>query len=642
MDAYIAEAEIRKSRFWKVAKRACFAAPFLLGTLVYYILWRKDNFALSSEKFTFSLSTCAVALILAGTYYFAYKFFKENFYFFVGISWLANAIYLIPDLNPPPLCDATFSTHKLFVYGLSLTATLFQGLSLFTRAQADSDLPTWKLIPRGTLKAIAVVAVVYAGLSSAYIYGLPAAGFPPMPKREVVIHSEQIKSRVDEKTCDKSRIYPDNEHITMAKVMVPGAILFFIVLCAVGASLRARVRFENPGRKGLILAYTFYVYAVLQLLYPYTFYPLNDWLLPMFLFAQLAKVGNALALMGVLQSVSSLRESRRDAEAQYTQNLMAIKEAQLEAQAAKLRVQDAELERQRTVVELGLLAASIKHDVNTPLATMAMDVGTLINRFQHDSRIVTKLKSLQDSMERIYAIVKVVDIFRGDKAFFDRDEFMKKASLLEVVHRAVRSVKNEREELKQGNARTFIKVEGREVWVRAYAPMLEQVVVNVIKNGLEAIEEVERQRGIIRVVVGTAEIEGGKYQRWARVEIEDNGCGIPPEHMDKLTTIFTTRGAKKPNSGIGLFIGRKILDIHDGKIQFESTVGEGTKVTLLLPEWNAIQRAEQQVTAAEPPTADAPPDEAPEAPGGPAGAASAGQMTHPALAGKPVNPGGTE
>jgi hypothetical protein len=62
--------------------------------------------------------------------------------------------------------------------------------------------------------------------------------------------------------------------------------------------------------------------------------------------------------------------------------------------------------------------------------------------------------------------------------------------------------------------------------------------------------------------------------------------------MDKLTTIFTTRGDKKPNSGIGLFIGKKVLDIHDGEIEFESTVGEGTIVTLLLPEWNALQKKE--------------------------------------------------
>jgi signal transduction histidine kinase len=638
MEAFIAEEQLRKARFWKVVKRASLIAPFALGAVFYVILWRINDLSFSSQMFTFSLSTCAVALILAGTYYFTYKFFKENFYFFIFVGWVANAIYLIPDLNGPRLCDLGYSNHQLYVYVLSLTSTAFQGVSLFTRAKADSPRPTWSVIPRATWTVILGLVLAYGALAYAVI--------PKIPGRREVVGAEKIQTLVNEKKCDPNNIFPLDDHKTLAKLMVPGAILSFLVLCAVGASLRVRLHSEDSGWKGPLLSYTFYLYAALQLPYPFIFYlwTQGDWILSLFLIAQIAKVGNALAMLGVLQSAIAYRDLRRDEQVRSAQHEVQVKEAQLAAQDATLKVQAAELQRRRQLVELGLLAASIKHDVNTPLATMAMDIGTLTNRFRNDNRIIKKLESLHDSMERIYAIVKVVDIFRGDKAFFDRDEFMRKASMLEVVHRAVRSVKNEKEELKQSNARTFIKVEGREVWVRAYPPMLEQVVVNIIKNGLEAIDEARREHGVIKIGVGITETQGGRYPRWVRVEIEDNGCGIPAEHMDKLTTIFTTRGDKKPNSGIGLFIGKKILDIHDGKIKFESEVGEGTKVTLLLPEWSALQKAEQQAAAAapgdEPTGAQAPQNAEPGAAGVPAGAGPAAETSVPAGAGTPAKPGG--
>lgn len=164
--------------------------------------------------------------------------------------------------------------------------------------------------------------------------------------------------------------------------------------------------------------------------------------------------------------------------------------------------------------------------------------------------------------------------------------------MLEIVHRAVRSLKNEMGWLKRVDAKSFIKIRGREVFVRAYVPMFEQLVVNVIKNGLEAIEEAGRERGVISINVGTTELMGSKYSRWVGVEIEDNGIGIPEENMDKLTALFTTRGDRKASSGIGLFIGKKIVDIHKGRIHFESKAGVGTKVTLLLPEFSALQKAE--------------------------------------------------
>src|SRR5215218_846104 len=174
MEAYIAEEQLRKARFWKIAKQVSFVAPFVLGVVFYFLTWPELDNIKPSLEFYFSLSACAAASILAGTYFFTYKFFKENFYFFVFVGWVANAIYLIPEVNAPSVCKPAFINYQACVFVLSLTSTGYKLLSLFTRARADSPEPTWKTIPRTTWLIIGLVTLIYVGAAYASIAGLSA------------------------------------------------------------------------------------------------------------------------------------------------------------------------------------------------------------------------------------------------------------------------------------------------------------------------------------------------------------------------------------------------------------------------------------------------------------------------------------
>ncbi|HEY0322013.1 MAG TPA: HAMP domain-containing sensor histidine kinase [Pyrinomonadaceae bacterium] len=553
MNSYILDAQSEEARRWKTVRYACFGL-LILHFSFFIFFWRNINFL--SGKLMFSLSVSAVAGILAGTYFYTHRFLKDPFYFFVFLSWLANAFYLIPELNGPTQPDAKgYFSYKIGVYVLSLISSILLVPALLSPGKKKSTRWTY-------LIGVAIGTTLLAVDCYLIIRGLP------------------------EGTANWSPV-----HTTLAWILLPGSVLSFALIWAAGEVSKARLSDEDRGWKRQLLPGTFYIYAVLQFIYPVS--PFLETLggekmLVPFFIAQLAKVGNAISMLGVLQSAIAYKDLRRDEEIKDVR----IKEAELKAEAEQI-------EKKSQFIELGMLASSIKHDVNTPLATMSFDIGAMKNRFQHDTEIIKKLERLEESMERIYAIVKVVDILRGDKAFFDRDQFMSKTSIFEVVHRAVRSVKNEKSELKLKDSKNTIKVEGREIWGRAYSPMLEQVVVNIIKNSLEAISEAGRERGLIMIRVGSTEIPESNYSRWVKIEISDNGCGIPEKNIGKLTTLFTTRDDKKPNSGIGLFIGKKILDIHNGEIKFESKVGEGTKVTLLLPEWNALQKAEETHQSAE-------------------------------------------
>lgn len=545
---YIGARLTTRAGFWKIAKRISFFSPFVLTAILYPFVWK--NLGFDQIRLTFSLSVSFIALILAGTYFFSYKFFGENFYYFIFVSWITNAIYLIPELNGPEITSPAFPLFKTTVIGLSLTSTAFLVLALLTRAQNEHSKPTWREIPNRSYLTVGILTIFYIGMSSLCLwYAVP----------------QDIKA-------------------TIAKWMLPSSAISFFLLWAVGTSLKLRLKRLSPSWIGGTLWGSFFVYALLQFTYPYTLYMTNH--LPLFLVAQLVKVVNAIAMTGALQSAMVHKEAMQNEQILRAEQEVEVTQAQLTAQEEKLRSRE-------NFVQLGMLASAIKHDVVTPLATMGFDLDALRHQFQHNEISTRRLDSLNESKDRIEAIVKIVDIFRGDKAFFDRDQFMTKASMLEIAHRAVRSVKNELPKLKQEKPPVRLKITGRDVWIRAYVPMLEQVLVNVIKNGIEAIEEAGRESGRIFVNVVSVERENTLYSRWVKAEVTDNGCGIPQENLSKLTSIFTTRSHKKPNSGIGLFIGNRILEIHNGEFDFKSTPGEGTIVTLLLPEFNALERAEQ-------------------------------------------------
>lgn len=104
---------------------------------------------------------------------------------------------------------------------------------------------------------------------------------------------------------------------------------------------------------------------------------------------------------------------------------------------------------------------------------------------------------------------------------------------------------------------------------------LQQVILNLVRNAIEAVEGRELPR---------IEISARAANGRARLGIRDNGCGISDE---LLPDVFQSFVSTKPNGmGIGLAISRTIIEAHDGQLTVESAVGAGTTfwITLPLPE----------------------------------------------------------
>jgi signal transduction histidine kinase len=106
---------------------------------------------------------------------------------------------------------------------------------------------------------------------------------------------------------------------------------------------------------------------------------------------------------------------------------------------------------------------------------------------------------------------------------------------------------------------------------------LEQVLVNLISNALDAVEGIPGGR-VIRIIVG---LDRADATAWLRVQ--DNGCGIPTSRLHDIFTPYHTSKAPGQGTGLGLTVVRDIVQSHGGKVRVKSQVQGGSLFTVELP-----------------------------------------------------------
>ncbi len=106
--------------------------------------------------------------------------------------------------------------------------------------------------------------------------------------------------------------------------------------------------------------------------------------------------------------------------------------------------------------------------------------------------------------------------------------------------------------------------------VHADSELMEQVIINIIKNAMEALENTNN--GVIKIFI--KKLETGR----THISISDNGPGIDGDTIDKIFVPFYT--TKQKGTGVGLSLSRQILRLHNGNLGVQSKVGEGTAFSL--------------------------------------------------------------
>ncbi|MNE86416.1 Sporulation kinase E [compost metagenome] len=108
------------------------------------------------------------------------------------------------------------------------------------------------------------------------------------------------------------------------------------------------------------------------------------------------------------------------------------------------------------------------------------------------------------------------------------------------------------------------------VFIHADTGQLQQALVNLVKNAIEA----SREHGVVLVELS----QKGSH---AEIRIRDNGKGMTPEEIQRIGTLFYT--TKENGTGLGTTIALRIIEAMKGSILYESEVGKGTVCTITLP-----------------------------------------------------------
>ena len=237
------------------------------------------------------------------------------------------------------------------------------------------------------------------------------------------------------------------------------------------------------------------------------------------------------------------------------------------------------LTRTQRMEGLGTLAGGVAHEINNPLAVLSMNLSSLKEVHAQVAHLVagapaTKVQQEANELveESVAAVARIASIVRTLQLFSrPQDEDAADQSVGQIVDAAAAVALNEI----RHRAVLIKQYAAPGASVRANARELEQAILNVIVNALQAIPEgdVERNSIVLRIE---------QIDDRVRIQVEDTGCGIPEELRPQVFDPFVST-KQGEGTGLGLSITHDVVTRLGGRIDLESQVGRGTRVSLWLP-----------------------------------------------------------
>jgi two-component system sensor histidine kinase DctS len=233
------------------------------------------------------------------------------------------------------------------------------------------------------------------------------------------------------------------------------------------------------------------------------------------------------------------------------------------------RTQQERLQATARLVTTGELASTLAHELNQPLAAISSYASGCINGLQNGM----PHEQLGEAMQKIsHQSQRAGNIIRRIQNFVRRSEpRQEQVELARVVTEAAAllesSARKRRVRITLAFAHELPSVEGD-------STLLEQVVVNLMRNGMDAMNDIDESDRQLRVSVSSnADV--------MEVCVADRGSGISAESNEKLYTPFFT--TKSEGMGMGLNICRSVIEWHRGRLWFEPNPGGGTLFRFTLP-----------------------------------------------------------
>lgn len=229
---------------------------------------------------------------------------------------------------------------------------------------------------------------------------------------------------------------------------------------------------------------------------------------------------------------------------------------------------EAQLSQADKLSSIGLLAAGVAHEINTPLAVISSYAQMLTKQMKGDERLTPLLERITQQTFRASEIANgLLNFSRTSTTEF------RETDLNQVIRDTLALVEHQ---MKTARISIVMELTGELPRIHGNPGKLQQVFLNLLLNAKDAMP----QGGALRV----STLVNGHVE----AIITDSGGGIAPENLKRIyDPFFTTKSAPKPGerrgTGLGLSVSYGIIQEHAGKINVESTVGVGTTFHLEFP-----------------------------------------------------------
>ena len=230
-----------------------------------------------------------------------------------------------------------------------------------------------------------------------------------------------------------------------------------------------------------------------------------------------------------------------------------------------------ELAHVARITSLGALTASIAHEVNQPLSGIITNASTCLRMLSGDPPNIdgareTARRTIRDGNRTSEVIARL-------RAMFSKKDFIAEAvdlndAALEVIALSQSELQQNRVSLKHELAENLPFVKGDRV-------QLQQVILNLLRNALEAMSSVEDWPR--RLLIVTEQ----ETEDHVRLSVQDTGIGFEPQVADRLFEAFYT--TKNDGMGIGLSLCRSIVEAHSGRLWAFKNSGPGATFAFSIP-----------------------------------------------------------
>ncbi|NRT79169.1 PAS domain S-box-containing protein [Clostridium beijerinckii] len=268
--------------------------------------------------------------------------------------------------------------------------------------------------------------------------------------------------------------------------------------------------------------------------------------------------------------------------------------AELEEQHNKLKSAQSKLIQSEKMASLGTLVAGVAHEINNPINYIYLSSKVLdMDLCNFKEELIELLDNADDDVLNFFeqyfnkfskSIINILDgsnqvtTIVNDLRLFSRlDEAVKKEiDVSEALETTIRLVKT-----KYTKQIKFIKKFQTHRKIECYPSQLNQVFLNIIVNACHAI--VEKQNDLVCENNGLIVIRVFDNNKEIIIEFCDNGCGMTKDTISRIFEPFFTTKPMGQGTGLGMSISYGIIEKHNGSIDVESKVGEGSTITIHIP-----------------------------------------------------------